>query len=104
VIPDYLLVVFLSGEQFINVATGVDAGIGHDLESCTTEIGIIKMRFPGGYNVVFVDTPGFDDTKKSDSDILKMISVWLEITYVIFESTEDTADRLTHLGLRERSC
>jgi len=103
VIADYLLVMLLSGEQFINKATGIDAGIGHDLESCTSEIGIIKMTFPG-YNIVFVDTPGFDDTKKSDSDILKMISDWLEITYVIFESTEDSADRLTDLGLRERSC
>jgi energy-coupling factor transporter ATP-binding protein EcfA2 len=65
---------------FINVATGVDAGVGHELESCTSEIGIIKMVFPGS-NIVFVDTPGFDDTKRSDSDILKMISDWLEITF-----------------------
>jgi predicted GTPase len=68
--------------KFINLATGVDAGVGHDLESFTSEIGIIKMTFLG-CNVVFVDTPGFDDTKRSDSDILKMISDWLELTYVI---------------------
>jgi len=72
---------FLSGKQFINVATGVDVGVGHDLESCTSEIGIFRMTFPG-YNIVFVDTPGFDDNRSSDSDILKMISDWLEITYV----------------------
>ena len=72
---------FLNGEQFINVATGVDVGIGHDLESCTSEIGLIKMRYLGS-NIVFVDTPGFNDTSKSESDILKMISDWLEITYV----------------------
>jgi hypothetical protein len=83
---------FLNGKQFINVATGVDAGVGHDLESCTSEIGIIKMTFPG-YNIVFVDTPGFDDTKRSDSDILKMISDWLEITYVDHKRTEDVANR-----------
>ena len=80
---------FLSGKQFINAATGVDAGVGHDLESCTSEIGIIKMSFPG-YNIVFVDTPGCDNNKKSDSDVLKMISDWLEITYVVLERTEDT--------------
>ena len=79
---------FLNGKQFINVATGVDAGVGHDLESCTSEIGIIKMTFPG-YNIVFVDTPGFDDTKRSDSDILKMISDWLEITYVDHKRSEE---------------
>jgi len=74
-------VLFLNGEQFINVATGVDVGISHDLESCTSEIGTIKMSYLG-YNIVFVDTPGFDDTKRSDSDVLKMISDWLGITYV----------------------
>ena len=86
-----MLILFLSGEQFIHEATGADTGIGHDLESCTSEIGIIKMLFPG-YNVVFVDTPGFDDTKKSDSDILKMISDWLERTYVVLGRTKDTAN------------
>ena len=42
------------------------------------------MTSPDGYNIVFVDTPGFDDPEKSDTDVLKMISDWLEITYVIF--------------------
>ena len=83
---------FLNSEKFINIATGVDAGIGHGLESCTSEIGIIKMSLPGS-NVVFVDTPGFDDTKRSDSDILKMISDWLEITYVGPGHTEYAANR-----------
>ena len=87
-----MLVLSLSDEQFIHEATGVDTGIGHDLESCTSEIGMIKMSFPG-YNIVFVDTPGFDDTKRPDSDILKMISDWLEKTYVILERTRDTANR-----------
>lgn len=87
-----MVVLFLSGEQFIHQATGADTGIGHDLESCTSEIGMIKMPFLG-HNIVFVDTPGFDDTKKSDSDILKMISDWLEKTYVILERARDTANR-----------
>ena len=83
---------FLSSRQFINVATGVDTGVGHDLESCTSEISITKMSFPS-YNIVFVDTPGCDNNRKLDSKILKMISDWLEIMYVILECTEDTADR-----------
>ena len=91
------------GRKFISQATGIDAGVGHDLESHTSEIGIIKMWFPG-YSVVFVDTPGFDDVKKSDSDIFKMISNWLKITYVVHERTKDAADRLTNLGVRERYC
>ncbi|KIM49736.1 hypothetical protein M413DRAFT_115381 [Hebeloma cylindrosporum] len=65
---------------FINVATGLDVGVGHDLISCTSEVGVIKMSFPG-YNIFFVDTPGFNHTYKSDDDILKMISNWLETTF-----------------------
>jgi len=82
---------FLNGGKFINVATGVDAGFGHDLKSCTSEIGIIKMSFPD-FNIVFVDTPGFDNTKRSDSDFLEIILGWLEKTYVI-GCTENAADR-----------
>jgi len=85
-------VLFLNREKFINIATGVDTGVGHELESCTSEIGIIKMAFPSS-NIVFVYTPGFDDTKSWDSDILKMISDWLEIMYVVAELTDDAANR-----------
>jgi len=96
---------FLNGEKFISVATGVDAGVGHGLESCTSEIGIIKMWLTGGCSIAFVDTPGFDDNKKSDDEIFNMISDWLKIKYVVPERTEDAADRWTHLGSqRERSC
>ena len=98
-----MLILFLSGEQFIHEATGVDTGIGHDLESCTSEIGIIKMSFPD-YSIVFVDTPGFEDSKNSDSDILKMISDWLEIAYVVFGCTKDAANISIDVGLGERSC
>jgi hypothetical protein len=62
----------------------MDTGVGHTLESCTSEIKIFKLsvpEFPDG-DVVFVDTPGFDDTHKSDADILKMIADWLKTTYV----------------------
>lgn len=30
--------------------------------------------------LVFVDTPGFDDTNKSDMEILEMIAEWLKKT------------------------
>jgi len=33
-------------------------------------------------DLVFVDTPGFDDTNMSDVDILKMVADWLKATYV----------------------
>ncbi|KAI5990810.1 hypothetical protein EDC04DRAFT_1365422 [Pisolithus marmoratus] len=53
-----------------------DEGVGHDLNSCTSEIKVTKCEVEGS-NVVLVDTPGFDDTKKTDLDILKLISDWL---------------------------
>lgn len=52
---------------------------------------MIKISFPD-YEIVFVDTPGFDNNKTSDSDILKMISDWLEKTYVVIKRTKDAAD------------
>ncbi|KAF8811582.1 hypothetical protein BYT27DRAFT_6442621 [Phlegmacium glaucopus] len=68
---------------FIKFATGFDTGVGHDLESCTSEINIVKLSVPelADGDVVFVDTPGFDDTHKSDADILKMVADWLKATY-----------------------
>ena len=33
-------------------------------------------------DLVFVDTPGFDNTHKKDLDILKMVADWLKSTYV----------------------
>ena len=69
--------------KFIGMATGAEIGIGHDLESYTTDIQIIRFQFVD-INVVFVDTPGFDDTHKSDVEILDMIANWLNTTYVLF--------------------
>ncbi|KDR82098.1 hypothetical protein GALMADRAFT_60058 [Galerina marginata CBS 339.88] len=68
---------------FISVATGFGMDIGHSLQSCTTEINLVRLTIDGlaGFSLVLVDTPGFDDTNKSDSDILKMISDWLTQTY-----------------------
>ena len=62
----------------------MDSGIGHDLESCSSEILVVKMSFPefSDYNIVFVDTPGFDDTKRSDTEVLRMIADWLATTCV----------------------
>jgi hypothetical protein len=64
------------------MATGDDKGVGHDLESCTTDIGIVKFHCPerSDLDVLFVDTPGFDDTNKSDVEILNLIADWLKKT------------------------
>jgi predicted GTPase len=38
----------------------------------------VRVAHPSdGHPVVFVDTPGFDDTDKSDTEILSIIAEWL---------------------------
>lgn len=69
--------------QFINLATGHDqVVIGHDLRSCTHEVQAFRCPHPqdNGRSVVFIDTPGFDDTNTKDTDILQSIADWLENT------------------------
>jgi predicted GTPase len=52
---------------------------GSHLESFTTEVRAVRMNHPvHGKRLVLVDTPGFDDTNKSDMEILKMVSSWLQ--------------------------
>jgi predicted GTPase len=69
-------------EQFINIATGqTDTTVGHSLSSCTEKVQAIICRHPDNTrNVVFVDTPGFDDTYITDTDILIAIANWLTAT------------------------
>lgn len=69
--------------QFISLATGQsDITIGHNLESCTAEVRSIYCLHPdgSGRNVVFVDTPGFDDTSLKDTEILEAIADCLTST------------------------
>ena len=58
--------------------------MGHNPESYTSKISIARLSIPemAFGDLVFVDTPGFDDTHKSDTDILKMVADWLNSTYV----------------------
>ena len=53
---------------------------GSRLESCTTEVRAVRLyKHPiHGDRLVLVDTPGFDDTNKSDLEILQMVSNWLQ--------------------------
>ena len=50
------------------------------LESCTAEVQLSSEFILDGRPVVLIDTPGFDDTSKSDTDILKLIAFFLAET------------------------
>ncbi|KAL0948456.1 hypothetical protein HGRIS_011029 [Hohenbuehelia grisea] len=69
---------------FVNAATGRNSTeVGHSLESCTQDIRITRCQHPYDLErkVVFVDTPGFDDTRRTDVEVLTSITNWLAETY-----------------------
>lgn len=66
----------------INEASGSDFAIGRGLESCTSEVQATKPFKLNGREVTLIDTPGFDDTSRSDTDILAMIGAYLSQTSV----------------------
>jgi len=63
--------------QFINLASKSNLRVGGGLESCTSIVQIAQAFGLDGRPVTLIDTPGFDDTSKSDSDILQMIAAFL---------------------------
>ncbi|KAI6114523.1 P-loop containing nucleoside triphosphate hydrolase protein [Pisolithus sp. B1] len=68
--------------NFINRLTGTkEEKKAHQLKSHTLDIREVKVDLPNGRRYVFVDTPGFDDTYRSDREILRTIAEWLEKKY-----------------------
>ncbi|KAG0705707.1 P-loop containing nucleoside triphosphate hydrolase protein, partial [Suillus ampliporus] len=66
---------------FINKASGSSLPVGRGLESCTSEVRTSRPFVVSGRLVTLIDTPGFDDTTRSDTDILSMIAAYLSKTY-----------------------
>ena len=78
-------------EKFINIATSSDsAPIGSDLMSVTRDVAGFRCRHPhrSNQNVVFLDTPGFNDADRSDIDVLTTIIDWLEVWWVTFRDID----------------
>ena len=50
------------------------------LESCTQDVRLGNPFLLDGKTVTLVDTPGFDDTYKSEADVLKQIAEFLAAT------------------------
>jgi len=70
---------FLLSAQFIAAASGKghDA-INHGQASTASGVRTISATHPkDGRPVVFVDTPGFDDTYVADTETLQKIADWL---------------------------
>lgn len=94
--------------SFIKAATGVDVQIGESLSSCTQDIQAVWCKHPTrDCDVCFVDTPGFDDTYKDDTQILELIANWLLKTYQagtklsgVLYLHSITANRMPHSAVR----
>ena len=50
------------------------------MEPCTAEVKLAQEFILDGRAVVLIDVPGFDDTSRSDADILKGIAAFLATT------------------------
>jgi hypothetical protein len=74
------LMLTTKSNQFINLASGSGLRVGNGLESCTSDVQTSQAFLVDGRYVRLVDTPGFDDTTKSDTDVLKLIAAFLATT------------------------
>lgn len=63
--------------KFINLASGSHLQVGEGLRSCTPEVQTSNPFVLLGRRVTLIDTPGFDDTLKTDTEILKLIASFL---------------------------
>ncbi|KAM0206431.1 hypothetical protein ACHAQD_012442 [Fusarium lateritium] len=80
----YIALMGLTGagkSSFINHCTKHQVLIGDGLQACTKNVEIYSFNYSPGITVHLVDTPGFDDTNRKDSDILRDISAWLSKSY-----------------------
>lgn len=78
--------------QFINSVAGKNiAGVGHGLESMTSDVVAFDIDYKG-QKLTLVDTPGFDDYREStiangpplsNEDVLRKIAEYMRQTWVL---------------------
>jgi hypothetical protein len=65
---------------FISKCSEKEVSIGHNLQACTQEVGVFLCK-DRDRSIYLVDTPGFDDTDRSDTEVLREIASWLTASY-----------------------
>ncbi|KAL8420694.1 hypothetical protein RB594_003475 [Gaeumannomyces avenae] len=79
----FLLVMGMTGSgksSFVASCTGRDVVVGHGLQSCTSDITIFDFALDG-HKVYLIDTPGFNDTHKSDAETLATVATYLGTSF-----------------------
>ena len=74
----------LTAIQFIDNLEGAGTHrAGHNLKSSTRTVTPWRLKGHAEFQdrIVFLDTPGFDDTSRTDMEILQEIATWLQKTY-----------------------
>ncbi|KAJ4189097.1 hypothetical protein NW767_011748 [Fusarium falciforme] len=66
---------------FIGKVTGQDVKVGHSLVSHTAAVGVFPYQQSPNRCVYLVDTPGFDDTTRTDTEVLKDVAFFLSQIY-----------------------
>ncbi|RDB29622.1 GTPase Era [Hypsizygus marmoreus] len=69
---------------FINTAVGKEVTrVGHELKPQTQKVRFFPVTHPKDRSrrVIFVDTPGFNDTHIEDSETLDHILKWMELSF-----------------------
>jgi len=67
--------------SFLNDVAGQQLyGVGHSLTSHTSDPSAVTITLDG-QPCVLIDTPGFNDTTRSDAEILRLIADMLELAY-----------------------
>ncbi|KAF7357262.1 p-loop containing nucleoside triphosphate hydrolase protein [Mycena sanguinolenta] len=67
--------------QLINLISGANLLVGHTIKSCTSAAQSTPPFQFDGRRVTLIDTPGLDDTTRSDTDILNRITLFLAKMY-----------------------
>ncbi|UKZ79073.1 hypothetical protein TrVFT333_006824 [Trichoderma virens FT-333] len=67
--------------SFISLCAGKNVQIGHELKSCTTDVEDVEFMLNDRVCIHLIDTPGFDNTNRSDVQVLQDIAYWLSISF-----------------------
>jgi predicted GTPase len=64
--------------KFVNTVSGDSLQTSDRLGSCTAEVQLSKPFMVNGRTVRLVDTPGFNDSTRSDTEVLGVVGDWMK--------------------------